>query len=279
MSDCTHDCSSCGENCAERQGESPFQIKPLREGCRVGKVYGVVSGKGGVGKSMVTSQLAVTMQRRGHNVAVLDADITGPSIPKAFGIHGRAAATQDAILPVITGTGIQLMSVNLLLEHETDPVIWRGPVIGGVVQQFWTDVAWDVDYLFVDMPPGTGDVPLSVFQSIALDGIIVVTSPQELVSMVVEKAVKMAEKMDVPIVGVVENMSYVACPDCGKKIYLFGEGKSEEAAKRHNLPLLAQMPIDPKLAALVDAGKIEEFEGTWLNAAADALEKTRKRAE
>ena len=279
MSDCTHDCSSCGESCAERQGGSPFQIKPLREGCRVGKVYGVVSGKGGVGKSMVTSQLAVTMQRRGHNVAVLDADITGPSIPKAFGIHGRAAATQDAILPVITGTGIQLMSVNLLLEHETDPVIWRGPVIGGVVQQFWTDVAWDVDYLFVDMPPGTGDVPLSVFQSIALDGIIVVTSPQELVSMVVEKAVKMAEKMDVPIVGVVENMSYVACPDCGKKIYLFGEGKSEEAAKRHNLPLLAQMPIDPKLAALVDAGKIEEFEGTWLNAAADALEKTRKRAE
>lgn len=279
MSDCTHDCSSCGENCAERQGESPFQIKPLREGCRVGKVYGVVSGKGGVGKSMVTSQLAVTMQRRGHNVAVLDADITGPSIPKAFGIHGRAAATQDAILPVITGTGIQLMSVNLLLEHETDPVIWRGPVIGGVVQQFWTDVAWDVDYLFVDMPPGTGDVPLSVFQSIALDGIIVVTSPQELVSMVVEKAVKMAEKMDVPIVGVVENMSYVACPDCGKKIYLFGEGKSEEAAKRHNLPLLAQMPIDPKLAALVDAGKIEEFEGAWLNAAADALEKTQKRAE
>ena len=279
MSDCTHDCSSCGESCAERQEGSPFQIKPLREGCRVGKVYGVVSGKGGVGKSMVTSQLAVTMQRRGHNVAVLDADITGPSIPKAFGIHGRAAATQDAILPVITGTGIQLMSVNLLLEHETDPVIWRGPVIGGVVQQFWTDVAWDVDYLFVDMPPGTGDVPLSVFQSIALDGIIVVTSPQELVSMVVEKAVKMAEKMDVPIVGVVENMSYVACPDCGKKIYLFGEGKSEEAAKRHSLPLLAQMPIDPKLAALVDAGRIEEFEGAWLDPAADAIEKAEKRAE
>ena len=279
MSDCTHDCSTCGESCGERKEVNVFEKKPLRPGCRVGKVYGVVSGKGGVGKSMVTSQLAVTMQRRGHNVAVLDADITGPSIPKAFGIHGRAAATEDAILPVITGTGIQLMSVNLLLEHETDPVIWRGPVIGGVVQQFWTDVAWDVDYLFVDMPPGTGDVPLSVFQSIALDGIIVVTSPQELVSMVVEKAVKMAEKMDVPIVGVVENMSYVACPDCGKKIYLFGEGKSEEAAKRHNLPLLAQMPIDPKLAALVDAGKIEEFEGTWLNAAADALEKTRKRAE
>ena len=279
MSDCTHDCSTCGESCGERKEANVFEKKPLRPGCRVGKVYGVVSGKGGVGKSMVTSQLAVALRREGYRTAILDADITGPSIPKAFGIHGRAVAQGDAIVPVTTATGIQLMSVNLLLEHETDPVIWRGPVIGGVVQQFWTDVAWDVDYLFVDMPPGTGDVPLSVFQSIALDGIIVVTSPQELVSMVVEKAVKMAEKMDVPIVGVVENMSYVACPDCGKKIYLFGEGKSEEAAKRHNLPLLAQMPIDPKLAALVDAGRIEEFEGTWLNAAADALEKTRKRAE
>ena len=279
MSDCTHDCSTCGESCGERKEVNVFEKKPLRPGCRVGKVYGVVSGKGGVGKSMVTSQLAVAVRREGYNVAILDADVTGPSIPKAFGIHGRAVAQGDAIVPVTTATGIQLMSVNLLLEHETDPVIWRGPVIGGVVQQFWTDVAWDVDYLFVDMPPGTGDVPLSVFQSIALDGIIVVTSPQELVSMVVEKAVKMAEKMDVPIVGVVENMSYVACPDCGKKIYLFGEGKSEEAAKRHSLPLLAQMPIDPELAALVDAGRIEEFEGTWLNAAADALEKTRKRAE
>ena len=204
-------------------------------------------------------------------------------VAKTYGAKGlaysRLTADADGINPAKSASGIEVMSINLLLEDETDPVIWRGPVIGGVVQQFWTDVAWDVDYLFVDMPPGTGDVPLSVFQSIALDGIIVVTSPQELVSMVVEKAVKMAEKMDVPIVGVVENMSYVACPDCGKKIYLFGEGKSEEAAKRHNLPLLAQMPIDPKLAALVDAGRIEEFEGTWLNAAADALEKTRKRAE
>ena len=272
MSDCTHDCSSCGESCAERQEGSPFQIKPLREGCRVGKVYGVVSGKGGVGKSMVTSQLAVTMQRRGHNVAVLDADITGPSIPKAFGIHGRAAATQDAILPVITGTGIQLMSVNLLLEHETDPVIWRGPVIGGVVTQFWTDVLWDVDYLLVDMPPGTGDVTLSVFQSIPLSGIVVVASPQELVGMVVEKAVKMAEKMAVPIVGLVENMSYLVCPDCGRKIYLFGEGRSAEAAKKHGLPLLAQMPIDPRLAALTDEGRIEEFKGDWLADAVTALE-------
>ena len=272
MSDCTHDCSSCGESCAERQGGSPFQIKPLREGCRVGKVYGVVSGKGGVGKSMVTSQLAVTMQRRGHNVAVLDADITGPSIPKAFGIHGRAAATEDAILPVITGTGIQLMSVNLLLEHETDPVIWRGPVIGGVVTQFWTDVLWDVDYLLVDMPPGTGDVTLSVFQSIPLSGIVVVASPQELVGMVVEKAVKMAEKMAVPIVGLVENMSYLVCPDCGRKIYLFGEGRSAEAAKKHGIPLLTQMPIDPQLAALTDEGRIEEFKGDWLADAVTALE-------
>ena len=233
MSDCTHDCSSCGENCAERQGESPFQIKPLREGCRVGKVYGVVSGKGGVGKSMVTSQLAVTMQRRGHNVAVLDADITGPSIPKAFGIHGRAAATQDAILPVITGTGIQLMSVNLLLEHETDPVIWRGPVIGGVVQQFWGDVLWqDVDYMFVDMPPGTGDVALNVFQTLPVDGVIIVASPQELVSMVVQKAVKMAQMMNIPIVGLVENMSYITCPDCGKKLYPFGRMASSGSSAR-----------------------------------------------
>ena len=279
MSECTHDCSACSESCGERKEANVFEKKPLHEGCRVGKVYGVVSGKGGVGKSMVTSQLAVTMQREGYRTAVLDADITGPSIPKAFGMHEKAVGTENALLPCVSSTGIEVMSINLLLDDETDPVIWRGPVIGGVATQFWTDVLWDVDYLLVDMPPGTGDVTLSVFQSIPLSGIVVVASPQELVGMVVEKAVKMAEKMDVPIVGVVENMSYVACPDCGKKIYLFGEGKSEEAAKRHNLPLLAQMPIDPKLAALVDAGRIEEFEGTWLNAAADALEKTRKRAE
>ena len=222
MSDCTHDCSSCGESCAERQGGSPFQIKPLREGCRVGKVYGVVSGKGGVGKSMVTSQLAVTMQRRGHNVAVLDADITGPSIPKAFGIHGRAVGTQDAIVPVQTRTGIQLMSVNLLLDNETDPVIWRGPVIGGAVKQFWTDVCWgDVDYMFVDLPPGTGDVMLTVFQSLPVDGVVIVTSPQSLVSMIVSKAVNMARMMNVPVYGFVENYSYFQCPDCGKKVEIF----------------------------------------------------------
>ena len=265
MSECTHDCSSCGESCAEREGGSPFQIKPLRDGCRVSKVYGVVSGKGGVGKSMVTSQLAVAMRREGYNVAVLDADITGPSIPKAFGVHGRAIGTEDAILPVESRTGIQLMSVNLLLENETDPVIWRGPVIGGVVQQFWGDVLWqDVDYMFVDMPPGTGDVALNVFQTLPVDGVIIVASPQELVSMVVEKAVKMAQMMHIPILGLVENMSYVSCPDCGKKIYLFGEGKTEEAAAKYGLPLLAKMPIDPALARLVDEGNIESFEGDWL---------------
>ena len=272
MSDCTHDCSTCGESCGERKEANVFEKKPLRPGCRVGKVYGVVSGKGGVGKSMVTSQLAVALRREGYRTAILDADITGPSIPKAFGIHGRAVAQGDAIVPVTTATGIQLMSVNLLLEHETDPVIWRGPVIGGVVTQFWTDVLWDVDYLLVDMPPGTGDVTLSVFQSIPLSGIVVVASPQELVGMVVEKAVKMAEKMAVPIVGLVENMSYLVCPDCGRKIYLFGEGKSAEAAKKHGIPLLAQMPIDPQLAALTDEGRIEEFKGDWLADAVTALE-------
>lgn len=275
---CTHDCSTCGESCSERKAED----MKLRQNdySNIKKVIAVVSGKGGVGKSLVTSLLASASQARGFETAVMDADVTGPSIPKAFGIHERAMGSDEGMFPVESKTGIKIMSINLLLEKEDAPVVWRGPVISGVINQFWQEVLWgDVDYMFVDMPPGTGDVPLSVFQSIALDGIIVVTSPQELVSMVVEKAVKMAEKMDVPIVGVVENMSYVACPDCGKKIYLFGEGKSEEAAKRHSLPLLAQMPIDPKLAALVDAGKIEEFEGTWLNAAADALEKTRKRAE
>ena len=272
MSECTHDCSSCGESCAEREGGSPFQIKPLRDGCRVSKVYGVVSGKGGVGKSMVTSQLAVAMRREGYNVAVLDADITGPSIPKAFGVHGRAIGTEDAILPVESRTGIQLMSVNLLLENETDPVIWRGPVIGGVVQQFWGDVLWqDVDYMFVDMPPGTGDVALNVFQTLPIDGVIIVASPQELVSMVVEKAVKMAQMMHIPIVGLVENMSYVSCPDCGRKIYLFGEGKTEEAAAKYGLPVLAKMPIDPVLAKLVDEGDIESFEGDWLSGVVDEI--------
>ena len=270
MSECTHDCSSCGESCASREPQS--LLKAHHADAHVGKVYGIVSGKGGVGKSMVTSQLAVTMRRRGYQVGILDADITGPSIPKAFGIHGRAMAEGDAIVPVTTATGIQLMSVNLLLEHETDPVIWRGPVIGGVVQQFWGDVLWnDVDYMFVDMPPGTGDVALNVFQTLPVDGVIIVASPQELVSMVVQKAVKMAQMMHIPIVGLVENMSYVACPDCGKKIYLFGEGKTEEAAKEYGLPLLAKMPIDPQLARLADEGAIESFQGHWLDGVVDAI--------
>ena len=265
---CTHDCSSCKSNCDHR---AP-QHEPPHARSRIQKVIGVVSGKGGVGKSMTSAMLAVSMRRLGFKAGVLDADITGPSIPKAFGIHGRAAATQDAILPVITGTGIQLMSVNLLLEHETDPVIWRGPVIGGVVQQFWGDVLWqDVDYMFVDMPPGTGDVALNVFQTLPVDGVIIVASPQELVSMVVQKAVKMAQMMNIPIVGLVENMSYITCPDCGKKLYPFGEGKTQQAAEEYGLPLLARMPIDPELAHLVDQGRIEDFQGSWLDAVADKL--------
>ena len=272
MSECTHDCSTCGESCADRTQPQSF-LKEHNPAARVGKVFGVVSGKGGVGKSMVTSQLAVLMARKGYKVGVLDADVTGPSIPKAFGVHQRAMADDRGMLPVPTAGGIQLMSVNLLLDNETDPVLWRGPVIGGVVTQFWTDVVWDVDYLFVDMPPGTGDVALSVFQSLPMDGIIIVASPQELVSMVVEKAVKMAEMMDIPIVGVVENMSYLICPDCGKEIPLFGQGKTQAAAQAHGLKLLARMPIDPKLAELTDAGRIEDFDGDWLSPVAGILEK------
>ncbi|MBR2895552.1 MAG: Mrp/NBP35 family ATP-binding protein [Oscillospiraceae bacterium] len=271
MSECTHDCSTCGENCSSRTTPQSL-LKEKHPDARIGKVFGIVSGKGGVGKSMVTSQLAVLTQRKGYKVGILDADITGPSIPKAFGIHDRAMGDERGMFPVPTESGIQLMSVNLLLEDETDPVLWRGPVIGGVVTQFWTDVIWDVDYLFVDMPPGTGDVALSVFQSLPLDGIIIVASPQELVSMVVEKAVKMAERMNIPIVGIVENMSYLLCPDCGKEIPLFGEGKTQAAADAHGLKLLARMPIDPRLAQLVDAGQIEKFEGNWLSSTADIIE-------
>ena len=272
MSECTHDCSTCGESCSERQ-EPQSLLKEHHPEAHIGKVFGIVSGKGGVGKSMVTSQLAVTMRRRGHQVGILDADVTGPSIPKAFGIHGQAMGSEAGLYPMVSKTGIQVMSTNLLLPNETDPVIWRGPVISGVVQQFWTDVLWNCDYLFVDMPPGTGDVSLSVFQSIPLDGIVIVASPQELVSMVVEKAVKMAEMMNIPIVGVVENMSYLVCPDCGKEIPLFGQGKTQAAAQAHGLKLLARMPIDPKLAELTDAGRIEDFDGDWLDPLAGILEK------
>ncbi len=270
MPDCNSNCSACGEDCPSRTAPQSF-IKEHHPDAIVRRVYGVVSGKGGVGKSMVTSQLAVLLRRRGYAVGIMDADVTGPSIPQAFGIHERAVGTENALLPCVSAGGVQIMSINVLLENENDPVIWRGPVIGGVVQQFWTDVIWDVDFLLVDMPPGTGDVSLNVFQQIPLDGIIVVTSPQDLVGMVVEKAVRMAERMEVPIVGVVENMSYAVCPDCGKKLFLFGEGKSKEAAKRHDLPLLAQMPIDPELTKLVDGGKIEDMKCDALESVANVL--------
>lgn len=273
MSECTHDCSSCSANCSSRQ-QSPedFREKP-HDMSHIKKVIGVVSGKGGVGKSMVTSLMSVLMRRREYDVAILDADLTGPSIPKAFGLKEKATANEFGILPVETKTGIKVMSVNLLLEDETQPVVWRGPVIAGTVKQFWTDVIWDdVDFMFVDMPPGTGDVPLTVFQSLPVDGIIVVTSPQELVSMIVEKAVKMANAMDIPILGLVENMSYAVCPDCGKKLEIFGESHIHEIAAAHNLPVLAKLPFTPAIAGGVDKGAVELFEGDWLDYAADIVE-------
>ena len=273
MSECTHDCSSCGENCPSRQSNPADFLEAPNELSCVRRVIGVVSGKGGVGKSLVTSLLAVLLNRRGYKVGIMDADVTGPSIPKAFGIHEKAASTETAIIPVRSKTGIDIMSVNLLLENDRDPVVWRGPVIAGVVKQFWTDVIWDdLDFLFVDMPPGTGDVPLTVFQSIPVDGIVVVASPQELVGMIVEKAVKMARMMNIPIIGLVENMSYVECPDCGRRIELFGKSHIDETAARYNLPLLAKIPINPALASNCDNGVIELFEGGWMDAAADAIE-------
>ena len=271
MSECSHDCGSCSANCSERQPESLIE-KP-HELSRINKVIGIVSGKGGVGKSLVTCLSAVLMNRRGFKTAVLDADITGPSVPKAFGLTEKAQGNETAIYPVITKKGIKVMSVNLLLPDETAPVIWRGPIIAGTAKQFWTDVVWDdVDYMFVDMPPGTGDVPLTVFQSIPLDGIIVVTSPQELVSMIVGKAVKMAEMMNVPIIGLVENMSYAVCPDCGKQLKVFGESHIEETAEKFGLKGLAKLPIDPETAGLVDKGLLELTESTAADPIADAVE-------
>lgn len=272
MSECTHDCSTCGQSCAERTAPQDLHEK-LNEMSSVKKVIAVVSGKGGVGKSLVTSALAVEMNRRGYHTAVLDADITGPSIPKAFGVNSHAKGSEFGILPEVTKTGVQLMSVNLLLEHTTDPVVWRGPVISGTVKQFWTDVIWkDVDYMFVDMPPGTGDVPLTVFQSIPLDGIIVVASPQELVSMIVSKAVKMAEMMNVPILGLVENMSYFKCPDCGKEHKIFGDSHIDEIAENFNTRVLAKVPFDAELAKSVDTGTVELFVGNWFENAANTIE-------
>ena len=271
MSDCNHDCSSCGESCSDRKGgierEKPHELSSIK------KVIGVVSGKGGVGKSLVTSMMAVTMRRRGFRTGILDADVTGPSIPQAFGIHEKATGTENALFPVTTKSGIEIMSLNLLLEHETDPVVWRGPVIAGVVKQFWTDVIWkDIDYLFVDMPPGTGDVPLTVFQSIPVDGILIVTSPQDLVSMIVTKAVNMAKLMNIPVLGIIENMSYFECPDCGKKHFIFGESRLETIAGENGIPETARIPINPDFAHQVDSGLIELFEGDWLEKMADSLE-------
>ena len=272
MSECTHDCSTCGQSCSERKEES--LLKNLNPKSSVKKVIAVVSGKGGVGKSLVTSLMASEMQRRGYNCAVLDADITGPSIPKSFGITQHAYGTEEYLLPVTTRTGLQVMSINLILENETEPVVWRGPVIAGAVTQFWTDVLWqDVDYMFVDMPPGTGDVPLTVFQSLPVDGIIIVTSPQDLVGMIVAKAVNMANLMNKPVLGIVENMSYFKCPDCGKEHAIFGESKVESVAKEFNIPVFAKLPMDPAIAAMVDAGEVESVSGEHIAKLADYIEK------
>lgn len=271
-SECNHDCSSCGSDCSDRNAPQSFLAEP-HPMSSIKKIIGVVSEKGGVGKSLVTELLAVGMNRRGKKTGILDADITGPSIPKAFGLDQKANGNDQGILPATTKTGIDIMSINLLLENTSDPVIWRGPVIAGAVKQFYTDVVWaDIDTMFVDMPPGTGDVPLTVFQSLPVDGIIVVTSPQELVSMIVEKAVKMARMMNIPILGIVENMSYAECPDCGRKINVFGESHINEIALSHGLSVLGRLPIDPALAAMVDAGDIENFDKDWLTPALDAIE-------
>lgn len=261
MSECNHDCSSCGADCGERQDNPGIEKAPMNELSDVRKVIGVVSGKGGVGKSSVTSMLAAAARKQGKKVAILDADITGPSIPKAFGITEKAQGNDTMILPSITETGIKAMSINLLLENETDPVVWRGPILGGVVQQFWSDVTWgDVDVMFVDMPPGTGDVALTVYQNLPVDGIVIVTSPQELVSMIVEKAVKMADMMDIPVVGIVENMSYFKCPDCGKEHKIFGESHIEDIAKTYGITNVAKLPMDPEVAKACDEGTIEHFD-------------------
>ncbi len=272
MSSCNGNCSSCGSDCADRKQESLLaQLNPKSS---VKKVIAVVSGKGGVGKSTVTSMLAVAMARQGKHVGVLDADITGPSAPTAFGVTECQGANEGGLYPALTASGIQVMSINLLLDNPGDPVVWRGPVIAGAVKQFWTDVIWeDVDYLFVDMPPGTGDVPLTVFQSLPVDGIVIVTSPQDLVSMIVTKAVRMAEMMHIPVLGFVENYSYLECPDCGKRIKVFGEGHLDEVAQNLGLPVLARLPIDPKVAEAYDNGRMETVNTDALADVVAAIEK------
>lgn len=271
MSECTHDCSTCGSDCPSRQ--APIPKEPVNPMSRVGRVICVVSGKGGVGKSLVTSLLACAVQRVGKQTAILDADITGPSIPRMFGAKEPALGNDEGLLfPAQSEGGVRLMSINLLLDEDTAPVIWRGPVIAGVVKQFWTDVIWgDVDYMFVDMPPGTGDVPLTVFQSLPVDAIVVVTTPQSLVSMIVEKAVNMANMMHVPVLGVVENMSYVKCPDCGKELYVFGESHVADIAAKHGIPLLGRLPMDPSIASACDAGNIHQVSTQELQPAVDAI--------
>ena len=273
MSSCNGNCSECGSDCADRKPES--LLAELNPNASVKKVIAVVSGKGGVGKSTVTSMLAVAMARRGKRVGVLDADITGPSAPTAFGVTECQGADESGLYPALTRTGIQVMSINLLLDNPADPVVWRGPVIAGAVKQFWTDVIWeDVDYLFVDMPPGTGDVPLTVFQSLPVDGVIIVTSPQDLVSMIVAKAVKMANMMHIPVLGFVENYSYLRCPDCGRKISVFGKSHLDEIAAQFNLPILAHLPIDPAVAEAYDNGQMETVNTEALSAAVETIEKT-----
>ena len=277
MSECTHDCSTCGQNCGQRTEPESLLQKP-HEQSHIKKVIGVCSGKGGVGKSMVTSLLAVTMQRMGLKVGILDADITGPSIPREFGLKQRAEGNDTGIFPVRTTTGIDVMSLNLLLPNDSDPVAWRGPVIAGAVTQFWTDVIWgDKDVLFIDMPPGTGDVMLTVCQSIPVDGVVLVSTPQELVGMIVEKSIKMVDMLNIPVVGLVENMSYVQCPDCGKKIAVFGESHVNEIAKQYGIPHTAALPIDRKLAASADKGMIELTNGDWLDEIANAIDQLQPR--
>ena len=274
--ECTHDCSTCSSNCGSKDPKS-LLVAP-HPNSKIGKVIGVVSGKGGVGKSMVTDLLAVEFARRGDHCGILDADITGPSIPKAFGITEKAQGNETTIFPVKSKKyGVDIMSINVLLENESDPVVWRGPVIGGTVRQFWSDTLWDnVDYLFVDMPPGTGDVALTVFQNIPIDGIVVVTSPQDLVSMIVGKAMKMASLMNIPVLGLVENMSYALCPDCGKKIHVFGESHIGEIAEEYHVPVLAQMPINPSLASACDNGTVEDLDCSYLEDAALVIERGQK---
>lgn len=266
MSECSHDCSSCGENCSSRQKDKSDFLKPMNKYSDIKKVIGVVSGKGGVGKSLVSCLLASKCAKAGLKVGILDADITGPSVPKSFGITERAMQDDECLLPAVTSDGIKLMSINLLLEDVNSPVVWRGPVISGVIEQFWSDVRWgELDYLFVDMPPGTGDVALTVFQSLPIDGIVIVSTPQDLVKMIVNKAYNMAKMMNVPVLGLVENMSYYICPNCNEKINIFGESKIEETACELGVPVLAKLPINPEINKLVDAGKISDVEAKELD--------------